>query len=186
ELLRAGHRPLILEAQNHVGGRVQTVREPFSEGLHAEAGAMRIPRAHALTMAYINRFGLRLAPFTMDNPRAYYYLNGRRLRIGDALAAPDALGFSRHEAERGRTHSQLWASALQPLVSLLQNDPAGAWAQIVAQYDQYSTRDFLETCGWSEGAIEMFGLLADQEALMNSSFLQLFRQQAASSYTHMV
>ena len=33
ELLRAGHRPVILEAQHRVGGRVLTLREPFSDGL---------------------------------------------------------------------------------------------------------------------------------------------------------
>jgi len=50
ELLRAGHDPIILEAQQRVGGRVQTLREPFTSGLYAEAGAMRVPQSHALTM----------------------------------------------------------------------------------------------------------------------------------------
>ena len=39
-----GHDPLILEAQNRVGGRVYTLRN-FAPGLYAEAGAMRIPRS---------------------------------------------------------------------------------------------------------------------------------------------
>ena len=46
ELLQAGHEPLILEAQHRVGGRIYTMREPFSRGLYGEAGAMRIPRSH--------------------------------------------------------------------------------------------------------------------------------------------
>jgi monoamine oxidase len=186
ELLRAGHRPLILEAQQRVGGRVLTLREPFSDGLHAEAGAMRIPRSHALTNAYIEKFGLRTLPFTMNNPRAYYYLNGQRYRVEDATALPDSLGFECRENERGRSHNQLWSAALQPLVARLEQDPVGAWDEIVAEYDQYSTREFLQTCGWSEGAIEMFGLLADQEALMNSSFLELFREEAGNYYTDMI
>jgi monoamine oxidase len=33
ELLKAGHEPIILEAQQRVGGRVQTLREPFTHGL---------------------------------------------------------------------------------------------------------------------------------------------------------
>ena len=45
ELLRLlGHDPILLEAQQRVGGRVLTLREPFAPGLWAEAGAMRIPR----------------------------------------------------------------------------------------------------------------------------------------------
>ena len=58
ELLRAGHDPILLEAQQRVGGRVLTLREPFAPGLWAEAGAMRIPRSHALTQALIERYGL--------------------------------------------------------------------------------------------------------------------------------
>jgi monoamine oxidase len=52
ELLQAGHDPIILEAQHRVGGRIYTLREPFAKGLYGEAGAMRLPRAHKLTMAY--------------------------------------------------------------------------------------------------------------------------------------
>ena len=33
ELKRAGHTPIILEAQRRVGGRVYTLRDPFTEGL---------------------------------------------------------------------------------------------------------------------------------------------------------
>jgi monoamine oxidase len=49
ELKRLGHEPTILEAQNRVGGRVYTLRN-FAPGLYAEAGAMRIPRTHDLTL----------------------------------------------------------------------------------------------------------------------------------------
>ena len=48
------------------------MREPFAPSLYAEAGAMRIPHAHTLTMAYVERFGLTVSPFTMSNPKAYY------------------------------------------------------------------------------------------------------------------
>jgi monoamine oxidase len=64
ELLRAGHHPLILEARQRIGGRVYTLREPFTDGLYAEGGAMRIPRSHALTMAYIKKWRLSVSPFT--------------------------------------------------------------------------------------------------------------------------
>ena len=70
-LIRAGHEVLLLEAQARVGGRVQTLREPFTDGLYAEAGAMRIPRSHALTLSYLRRFGVGTAPFTASNPNAY-------------------------------------------------------------------------------------------------------------------
>ena len=44
ELQRAGHEPIVLEAQHRVGGRVCTLREPFSDGLYAETGPCVSPR----------------------------------------------------------------------------------------------------------------------------------------------
>ncbi len=81
ELLRAGHDPIILEAQQRVGGRIQTYREPFSDGLYAEAGAMRLPKSHTLTMAYVEKFKLKTQPFTMGNPNAYVYINNQKMRL---------------------------------------------------------------------------------------------------------
>jgi monoamine oxidase len=48
ELLRAGHEPLILEAQQRVGGRIYTMREPFARGLYGEAGALFDPGEQTL------------------------------------------------------------------------------------------------------------------------------------------
>jgi monoamine oxidase len=186
ELRRAGHEPLLLEAQQRVGGRVYTLREPFTHGLYGEAGAMRIPRAHHLTLAYIEKFGLPTLPFTMGNAQAFYHLRGRRLRIAEAEADPDGLGYERAAHERGLTAGRMWEAALRPLVRLLEEKGEAAWPEIVEGYDQYSTREFLELNHWSEGAIEMFGLLFDQEALMNASFLELFREEAGRYYTDML
>jgi monoamine oxidase len=44
----------------------------------------------------------------------------------------------------------------------------------------------LERNKWSEGAIEIFGLLSNQEALMNASFLELLREELGCFYTDMV
>lgn len=186
ELKRAGHTPVLLEAQGRVGGRVYTLREPFSDGLYAEAGAMRIPKSHDLTTAYIQKFSLATMPFSMGNPRAYYHLHGRRYRIGEALADPDMLGFETAPGEKGKSHNALWEADIQPLLNLLKAKGEAAWPEILEKYDNCSTREFLEGSGWSEGAIEMFGLLADQEALMNASFLELFREEAGNFYTDMI
>src|SRR5216683_1011228 len=62
ELTQAGHDVIILEAQMRPGGRVQTLREPFSDGLYAEAGAARIPDNHDLTLKYVKLFDLPLEP----------------------------------------------------------------------------------------------------------------------------
>ncbi len=56
---------------------------------------------------------------------------------------------------------------------------------IYTDYDEYSVREFLQLKGWSESLIEMFGLLNDHEAFMNSSFLELFREEAGNHYADM-
>jgi monoamine oxidase len=80
ELVRAGHDVTVLEAQMRAGGRVQTLRAPFSEGLYAEAGAGRIPDNHHLTLQYIEEFGLQLAPFYPTEGDFVNLLRGRRIR----------------------------------------------------------------------------------------------------------
>src|SRR6187200_2292210 len=49
ELTQAGHDVTILEAQTRPGGRVQTLRDPFPDGLYADAGATRVPNHHHFT-----------------------------------------------------------------------------------------------------------------------------------------
>jgi monoamine oxidase len=62
ELTQLGHDVTILEARMRPGGRVFTIREPFSDGLYAEAGAARIPDEHDLTLKYVKLFNLPLEP----------------------------------------------------------------------------------------------------------------------------
>jgi monoamine oxidase len=182
ELLRAGHDPLILEAQHRVGGRILTLREPFAPGLWAEAGAMRIPRSHALTHALLDRYRIPTQPFTMDNPQTYCCFGGQRVRHGEVGDDPTRLGFETAIHERVAP-SALWSAELEPFSLRLRTDGDDAWVAIAAEYDQYCVREFLELRGWTEGAIEMFGLLFNQEALMNSSFLELLREELGGYYT---
>ncbi|MCY7418460.1 MAG: FAD-dependent oxidoreductase [Chloroflexi bacterium] len=107
ELRRQGHRPIVLEAQNRVGGRIWTLRT-FAPGLYAEAGGMRIPKAHDLTLAYCAKFGLPMRPFPMGNPRGLVHVSGERMTMADANADPARLGFSVADHERGRTADDLW------------------------------------------------------------------------------
>ncbi len=63
ELVRAGHDVRVLEARNAPGGRAQTLRDPFDDGLIAETGPARIPPDHDLTLGYIDHFGIETSPF---------------------------------------------------------------------------------------------------------------------------
>jgi monoamine oxidase len=182
ELLRAGHDPIIIEGQQRVGGRVLTLREPFAPGLWAEAGAMRIPKSHRLTHALIDRYGLVTKPFTIDNPETYLFFGGQRMRHRELADDPTILGFDVAEHEH-MAPGALWARELEPFTTRVRDEGDAAWDAICAEYDQYCIREFLELRNWSEGAIEMFGLLFNQESLMNSSFLEMLREEVGGFYS---
>jgi len=74
ELTQAGHEVTILEARLRPGGRVYTLREPFSDGMYAEAGAARIPDHHHWTIKYVKLFGLTLDPFHPNSGANLSYL----------------------------------------------------------------------------------------------------------------
>src|SRR5205807_3783701 len=81
ELSQAGHDVTILETRLRPGGRVHTLREPFSDGMYAEAGAGRIPSTHLITRKYVEDFGLKLEPFWPDKLADVYYLRGERVKV---------------------------------------------------------------------------------------------------------
>jgi len=87
DLTDAGWDVVVLEARARVGGRVFTVHEPFSPGLHAEAGGESIDESHHALLAMIKRFGLRTerrAPLKPYDAAVYY--RGRHDRLPAFLA----------------------------------------------------------------------------------------------------
>src|SRR3954447_12832607 len=184
ELRELGHDPLILEAQNRPGGRVHTLRS-FTDDLYAEAGAMRIPRSHHLTLEWCARFGLTLRPFVMDNPKGLVYLDGQRMTVEQADATPDVLGVEVAEHERGKTCTVLWEGAIAEERALVAADPVGGWDEIVLRYDEMSLRDFLLHKGWSKAAIEMYGILAFLESDMANAVVEVLREDLGGAYVDM-
>jgi len=79
ELDAAGHDVTVLEARTRPGGRVLTLRQPFAEGLHAEAGATRIASTSDWTLKYVRQFGLELVPFRPSGLADTYHVRGRRI-----------------------------------------------------------------------------------------------------------
>ena len=184
ELIRQGHEPVILEAQNRVGGRVYTLRD-FAPGLYAEAGAMRIPRAHNLTLEYCRLFDLELRPFVMGNPKGLVVMAGERMTADEAAREPSRLPFELAEHEIGRDINLMWEEAIKDLREMVDREGEAAWAQIVSEFDTYSLREFLQMKGFSEGGIELFGVLNFVEADMNTSAIELLREDLGKAYVDM-
>ncbi len=184
ELERRGHDPVVLEAQNRVGGRIHTLRD-LAPGLYAEAGGMRIPRVHDLTLAYCRHFGLTLRPFVMENPRTYVYLAGRRMRHAEADRHPERLPFALAEHERGRTYRGLWDEATREIRELYEREGADALVRIGEQYGFTSLRGFLQERGFSEGAIELYGIMSFREANMGASVVEQLREIVGRAFEDM-
>jgi monoamine oxidase len=77
---RLGYEVIVLEAQGIPGGRVKTIREPFSNGCYAEAGAVRVYDNHRWTMKYIRLMGLesKLKAYDDDAGAHLWHMQGKR------------------------------------------------------------------------------------------------------------
>ncbi|MGW2588535.1 flavin monoamine oxidase family protein [Streptomyces virginiae] len=184
ELARQGHELVILEAQGRVGGRVYTLRS-FAPGLYAEAGAMRIPRIHELTIGYCRSFGLNLRPFVMECPQAPIYLAGRRTTWSHIDQNSDQISFDLTSRERTLGHRQLWLEATRDIRLSIQRYGQAAFRDISERYGDYSIREFLVERGYSEGAIELYGILSYRESNMNTSLIEHLREVLGGAFEDM-
>jgi monoamine oxidase len=177
----AGHSVTIIEANNRVGGRVYTLRAPFTDGLYLDVGAMRIPESHYLVLEYIQKFGLPVQPFINETPEDTIYVNGIRTWLKSYQQQPDILKYPVAPHERGKTAQELLNMAIQPIFDFINQDPGRNWPLVEREFDKYSMYTFLKYyphsfgAASSEGAIEMIGVLLGTEGYMEQSFLDILR-----------
>ena len=118
-LKRAGHEVSLFEASNTAGGRIKTLRDRFTNGLYAEAGAMRIPAHHRQTLWLAERFGLSLVPFRNTCGRTLTFVNGKRFTLDAVPDDATRLGFAVDKSERGRSARSLFETAIVQAVRSL-------------------------------------------------------------------
>jgi monoamine oxidase len=154
ELTEAGHDVTVLEARARPGGRVYTLREPFADGLHAEAGAGRIPDNHAFTLRYAKLFGLALDPFQPASLAHTYRLGGQRAQVlsgGDLDLTDVPLALTR--AERRLGLSGLWQRYVTPVLPEVGDPAAPGWPpQSLRRFDKVTFAGFLQAQGASPAA----------------------------------
>ncbi|KAI0899924.1 hypothetical protein F4806DRAFT_454423 [Annulohypoxylon nitens] len=204
ELKRAKFDVRILEASSRVGGRVVTFRDPlFAPGLHAEGGAMRIPKNHFLTHAYINKFNVdSLFPFEMKNKFIYLsgYRGGTTLtydQFSDKLKKRDCellkLFPNLKEREKGKTCDELFFEAVDPVVKLFNKwykRPGEeslririAYQKVTEAYDKYTLRSYLEEVAcWSPDALRLYDL-GNAHVVFDNGFIESWKDAFLSSNT---
>uniref|UniRef100_A0A8D2LBG3 Amine oxidase n=1 Tax=Varanus komodoensis TaxID=61221 RepID=A0A8D2LBG3_VARKO len=99
-LLDAGHQVTILEARSHVGGRMETYRDPAGNW-YVDLGPRRLPYSHRIVREFVKKFGLKL------------HLNNIRARVKDVEKNPDILGYPVDPSERGKSAVELYYQALR-------------------------------------------------------------------------
>ena len=156
ELVRAGHDVTILEASTRPGGRVWTLREQFSDGMYAEAGAGRIPEHHDITLKYVHEFGLTLDPFYPEKGSTVTVLRGQR----HVIPAGQELDLSRVPFDLTPEERKLGVEKLQqkyvdPLLAEIGNPAAERmWHGTAQSFDQSTWPELLRKRGASKGYVD--------------------------------
>jgi monoamine oxidase len=114
ELMKSGHDVTVLEASGRTGGHVLTLREPFADGLYADAGAENFTKpGYDIIWAYAKELDLTVLPYG-NRERVLQWSRGElqsNERSNDpAQWAED--GFSQREIAYMKQHGR---SALQHL-----------------------------------------------------------------------
>jgi monoamine oxidase len=152
ELTQAGHDVTVLEAQLRPGGRVFTLRAPFSDGLYAEVGAMHIPETHNLTLRYAQLFNLPLDLEPSFTTASLSYVRGKRIVVRDESKVEWPFDLSEQDKKldmAGLLDEYETAKAYEEI-----GDPASPQWSVFAlkKYDDISYREFLKCNGASDEA----------------------------------
>ena len=181
ELDRAGLDVVILEARVRAGGRVYTLREPFSDGLYAEAGAARIQDSHAFTMRYVKEFNLSLDPFFPAEGSSVVRVAGKRFIVPPRMSADLAqvpLEFT-DEERKGGMRGALGKYLFSHLGEI--GDPlATDWPAKDFSAFEHSIADYCRSQGASPALLRMLEVGHDLDGM---SVLQFLRDIAVGATT---
>jgi monoamine oxidase len=154
ELVEAGHEVTVLEARTRAGGRVRTLREPFTDGLFAEAGGMAFNDRYHHLLRYLEIFGLRTATGGGEGLGRIAVLRGQRLvdREGESPSWPYRLS----KGERGLQPPAILAEAIGDLIASFGDPTAPDWRlEPFLEWDEISFADLLRSRRVSDEAVEL-------------------------------
>jgi monoamine oxidase len=168
-LRELGYEVTILEARPRPGGRVHTLREPFADGLYAEAGAARIPSSHTLTLEYVRRYKLELDPFYPDSGSEVFLWRGKRLVVPHGQQ-PDLaqlrVNFTPHERAAG--FSRLAGLHFRGVKDEIRTLPRADWPYPkLLHYGQITFADYLRRQGAPPDAIAYMNQGFEDDSLID-------------------
>lgn len=178
ELTQAGHEVVALEARSRPGGRVHTLRDPFADGLYADAGATRVPDHHHFTRKYVELFGLTLDAFQPADMASIYHVRGRRIRVtpGQEVDWPHDLTPEERALGRDGIQRKYVGSALDELGDV--TDSNWPSPELLNRYDRMNRSDFWRARGASSEAVALLSLGGIDDRVETWSTLFMLRNQA--------
>lgn len=167
QLRLAGHEVILLEGRTRPGGRVQSLRADFADGLHAEAGALFVPLEHEYLMKYVRLTGLahELDPIPPAHLGGFYHLQGNSyldsgagpmLWSRDGSLEPASWPGDLTAAERRASLDELYETYLDGVEGGLGDPLEADWPPAhLIPYEQRTMLDVLRGLGASEAAVEL-------------------------------
>jgi monoamine oxidase len=157
---------------------VQSLRNPFDDGLFAEAGASRIPTSHDLTIGYVREFGLTLVPFEPPGVSSIRYAYGQRSRI--VPGAPFEWPSGIPSEQKRLTPVEIRRRYIAPLVDEITDPFSAAWVpESLRKYDRVTRDEYLDAQGVSKAALHMMNLGYTPVARFRS-FLDVLHENAVN------
>ncbi|XP_076833311.1 L-amino-acid oxidase [Brachyhypopomus gauderio] len=166
----AGHKVMIIEADDHIGGRIETYRMK-REGWYAELGAMRIPSSHKILRRLVEKMHLKVNRFIEEDINTYYYVNGLLHKTYKVKENPDVLNYTLNEQEKGKTASELFDMALWKIRDDVKRYGCN---KAIRMYDSYSVKEYLVKEGnLSRGALRMIGDILNENSFFYIGLIEM-------------
>jgi monoamine oxidase len=176
ELLQAGHDVHVFEARIRPGGRIYTLREPFSDGLHAEAGAIDIGDGYSLLMRYLRDFDLLLTE-EQSLPKQIFYVNRQRYVVAAGQEPDWPYPLTPEEKQLGQ--AGLWKKYVSAMVQEIGEPTHTGWpAANALHYDRTTLNDMLLRRGVSNAALPLFHMTLNGDDFDHVSALQTLSIEA--------
>ncbi len=170
-LENSGHNVTILESDCRVGGRIKTIREELSGSLFAEAGAMRIPEEHYLTLSLIQQLGLEVKKF-IQNSDGQFYIKETLFNKSNARNEIDKVGYKLTKGEVGKTADELFALAIGKVFKSFSD----TFSDGCEKFDDMSLYYYLKNIvGYSNDCISLISDMLNLNGFMHTSLLDCVR-----------
>ncbi|NMM48527.1 flavin monoamine oxidase family protein [Marinigracilibium pacificum] len=152
ELKQAGHKVTVLEARSVAGGRVKTLKQPFADGLTAEAGGYMFSEAYSTANKLIGELGLIKKPVQFPTGGTAYYLAGKRM-VASANSNVLPFGLTNEEAQLG-PFGLVKKYIIDTLPTDISNPDNWSNPEVLA-LDKMSVTQYLKKQGASQGVIDL-------------------------------